>query len=80
MMGRHEVRAVSRLQRGSRRSRTFASAGALAVLAASLTLGSCAPKVGTPRWCEAMKQKPSGDWTANEALDFARHCVVTNGK
>ena len=78
MAARHEVKAVSWLQRGSRRSRAFASVGALAVLAASLTLASCAPKVGTPRWCEAMKQKPSGDWTANEALDFARHCIVTN--
>ena len=78
MVVRREVHAASRLELGSRRSRTFASVGALAVLAASLTLASCAPKVGTPRWCEAMKQKPSGDWTANEALDFARHCIVTN--
>ena len=35
----------------------------------------CAPEVGSPRWCEAMREKPRGDWTANEALEFARSCV-----
>jgi hypothetical protein len=46
----------------------------LAMLAAGLT--GCAPEVGSPRWCEAMKEKPRGDWTANEALEFARSCVI----
>ena len=41
-----------------------------------LTLCACAPEVGSERWCEAMREKPRGDWTANEALDFARHCVL----
>jgi len=22
-----------------------------------------------------LKEKPKGDWTANEATDFAKHCV-----
>ncbi|HEY8520283.1 MAG TPA: DUF3012 domain-containing protein [Gammaproteobacteria bacterium] len=39
-------------------------------------LAGCAPEVGSPRWCEAMREKPRGDWTANEALDFARHCIL----
>jgi len=47
----------------------------LVVLAASW-LAACAPEVGSPEWCEAMKEKPRGDWTANEALDFARNCVL----
>lgn len=38
-------------------------------------LAACAPEVGSPRWCEAMREKPRGDWTANEALEFARSCV-----
>jgi hypothetical protein len=38
-------------------------------------LTACAPEVGSPRWCEAMREKPRGDWTANEALEFARSCV-----
>ena len=51
------------------------SALSLALLGAGLTAG-CAPEVGSPRWCEAMKDKPRGDWSANEALEFARNCVL----
>lgn len=46
-------------------------------LLATLVLGfltACAP-VGSERWCENMKEKPKGDWTANEAADFAKHCI-----
>lgn len=47
------------------------------VLAAMLALlAACAPEVGSPRWCEAMREKPRGDWTANEAVEFARSCVL----
>jgi len=46
------------------------------VVAAASWLAACAPEVGSPEWCEAMKEKPRGDWTANEALDFARNCVL----
>lgn len=42
---------------------------------ALLSLAGCAPEVGSERWCEAMRDKPRGDWTANEALEFARHCL-----
>ena len=41
--------------------------------------GGCAPEVGSERWCEMMRDKPRGDWSANEALDFARHCVFQDG-
>ena len=47
-----------------------------AILVASLlTATACSPEVGSKEWCEAMKEKPKGDWTANEATDFAKHCV-----
>lgn len=46
-----------------------------AACVASLLLAACAPEVGSERWCEAMRDKPRGDWTANEALEFARHCL-----
>jgi hypothetical protein len=46
------------------------------VLTATAWLAACAPEVGSPRWCEAMREKPRGDWTANEALEFARSCVL----
>ena len=38
-------------------------------------LGACSAEVGSERWCKQMKEKPKGDWTANEAADFAKHCV-----
>ena len=47
-----------------------------AAAAAVLTLSACAPEVGSERWCEAMSDKPRGDWSTNEALDYARHCII----
>ncbi len=38
-------------------------------------LSACAPEVGSEKWCEQMKEKPKGDWTANEAADFTKHCL-----
>ncbi|MFA0057162.1 DUF3012 domain-containing protein [Vibrio echinoideorum] len=32
-------------------------------------------EVGSEAWCVDMKEKPKGDWTANEAGDFAKHCI-----
>jgi hypothetical protein len=46
-----------------------------AICAALLLLGACAPEVGSERWCNVMRDKPRGDWTANEAIEFARHCL-----
>jgi hypothetical protein len=47
-----------------------------ALLGLVLWLAACAPEVGSARWCENMREKPRGDWTANEALEFARSCVL----
>ncbi|CAD6366423.1 MULTISPECIES: DUF3012 domain-containing protein [Shewanella] len=50
--------------------------GAIAfVIAFTAGLSACAPEVGSDAWCKQMKNKPSGDWTANEAADYAKHCV-----
>ena len=38
-------------------------------------LSACEPEVGSEAWCNDMKEQPKGDWTANEAADFAKHCV-----
>ncbi|WP_417760879.1 DUF3012 domain-containing protein [Shewanella sp.] len=38
-------------------------------------LSACAPEVGSEAWCKQMKAKDAGDWTANEATDYAKHCV-----
>lgn len=39
------------------------------------TLSGCAPEVGSEAWCQDMDTKPKGDWTANEAGDYAKHCL-----
>jgi hypothetical protein len=41
----------------------------------SAGLSACSPEVGSKEWCEKMKEKPKGDWSTNEAADFAKHCV-----
>ena len=38
-------------------------------------LAACSPEVGSEAWCEDLEEKPKGDWTANEAADYARHCI-----
>ena len=49
---------------------------AMLLVGMAIWLVACAPEVGSERWCENMREKPRGDWSANEALDFARHCVL----
>ena len=41
-------------------------------------LSACAPEVGTKAWCEDMEDKPTGDWSANDAKAYAKHCVFEN--
>lgn len=40
-----------------------------------LFLTACSPEVGSKKWCEQLAEKPKGDWTANEAKDYAKHCL-----
>ena len=40
-----------------------------------LLLGACSPKVGSPEWCKDMKENPKGDWSSNEAAEFAKNCL-----
>lgn len=51
--------------------------GVLAIALIALGgLAACSPEVGSKEWCGKMKEKPKGDWSANEAADFAKHCVL----
>ncbi|XOF34062.1 MAG: DUF3012 domain-containing protein [Candidatus Electrothrix sp. YB6] len=43
---------------------------------AALLLSGCPAKVGSERWCQNMRDKPKADWSASEAVDFAKHCVI----
>ena len=36
---------------------------------------ACSAEVGSDEWCKNLEQKPKGDWTANEASDYAKHCI-----
>lgn len=47
----------------------------LLTLCASGLLGACSPEIGSKAWCENMQAKPKGEWTANEAADYAKHCL-----
>ena len=38
-------------------------------------LVACSPKVGSKKWCAAMKEKPKGEWTVDETTNFAKHCL-----
>jgi hypothetical protein len=39
-----------------------------------MALAACT-EVGSEAWCQDMQEKPKGDWTANEASDYAKHCI-----
>ena len=46
------------------------------ILIAGLALAGCAPEVGSEAWCTKLKETPKGDWSGNEAVDFAKHCLL----
>jgi len=33
-------------------------------------------EVGSDKWCKKLSEKPKGDWTADEAASYAKHCVL----
>lgn len=53
--------------------RLLAATGAVAFAALA---AACSPEVGSKEWCADVKAKPKGEWTANEAADFAKHCIL----
>jgi hypothetical protein len=40
-----------------------------------LSLSACSPEVGSEKWCAKLKEKPKGDWSSNEAKDYAKYCL-----
>lgn len=58
--------------------RRCAAAGVAAMFVSGLV--GCAPEVGSQRWCEQMSEKPRGDWSTNEALDYTRYCIFDRGE
>ena len=35
----------------------------------------CVMQMDPKNWCEDMKRKDKGDWTANEAERYAKQCI-----
>jgi len=48
----------------------------IAILLLVSSLVACAAEVGSEEWCEDMAEKSKGDWTTNEAREFAKNCVL----
>lgn len=48
----------------------------LSAVMTMLVLQGCSPEVGSHEWCVDMKEKPKGDWTANEATEYAKNCIL----
>jgi len=47
----------------------------ISILLLTSLLSACAPEVGSDEWCQDMVDKPKGDWTTNEATEFAKSCI-----
>ncbi len=57
------------------RARKLPASKFSALLATFVVLGACAADVGSDAWCDALNEKPKGDWSINEATEFAASCV-----
>ncbi len=47
----------------------------LATLAAFI-IAACSPEVGSDEWCDNLKKNRMMEWSAKEAKDFTKHCVL----
>lgn len=48
----------------------------MSVLFIGVLLSGCSPTIGSEEWCADLKEKAKADWTATEAKDFAKHCIL----
>ena len=42
----------------------------------TISLAGCEPEVGSDAWCEKMEDQSAGDWSLNDAADYAEHCLI----
>lgn len=45
-------------------------------IGAAILLSGCTAEVGSTEWCADMEAKPKGEWTANEATEYAKNCIL----
>jgi hypothetical protein len=48
----------------------------MVLITACWLLCACSPGVGSEKWCKNLEEKPKGEWTVNEAKDYAKHCIL----
>lgn len=48
----------------------------LAVVSLTVFAAGCSPEVGSEGWCDDMKKQEKGNWTADDAGNFAKHCLM----
>ncbi len=36
---------------------------------------ACSAEIGSEKWCSNLDAKAKGDWTMNQAKDYAKHCL-----
>ncbi len=53
----------------------IARATVLATIA-SFIIAACSPEVGSEEWCNNLKKKAKMEWTAEEAKNFTKHCIL----
>ena len=41
-----------------------------------LALRACKDEVGTQSWCDHKAEAPKHEWSAQDAIDYAKHCVL----
>ncbi len=45
---------------------------------AAFLLAACGTEVGSEEWCEELRDKVLGEWTAEEVNGFANYCIGRN--
>ena len=48
----------------------------LVLITAVFLLSACSPTVGSKKWCNQLKEKTKGEWSANEAVQFTQNCIL----
>ena len=55
--------------------RLFITKHTFTTIVVCFLLSACSPEVGSEKWCVQMEETPKGDWSANMAADYAKHCL-----
>jgi cell division septation protein DedD len=50
--------------------------GGVVLVGVAVMMSGCLATVGSERWCQNMRDKPKADWSAGDAVDFAKHCII----